>query len=161
MKPTVERPADSAGELCRSRRNFLAQAAAAAGGLSLGLTLPLPPAAGTSADPVYAAIDRYRQLSVDYTASVDRWAYLEPSHPDSRALDEDNSRACDAVFDQRDVLFNLRPATVAGVAALLNYISELEEWQMPPGLGDGHGKENVQAMCASLAAALDQIGVQA
>jgi hypothetical protein len=57
-----------------------------------------------------------------------------------------------------EVLFTFRPSTVGGIAALLKYISELEDWQMPPGLEDGDGKKNAQALCVSIAAALEQIG---
>ncbi|WP_426442220.1 hypothetical protein [Bradyrhizobium genosp. P] len=81
-----------------------------------------------------------------------------PDHPDYFDFEDENSRAGEVFFDQMGVLFNFRPSTLPGVVALLKYIAELEDWQMPPGLEDDHGKENAQALCASLASALQQIG---
>jgi hypothetical protein len=118
------------------------------------------PAAAVAAgpDPVYAAIERYRQLSVEYTAAVDRSAALEAEDPDYVECDETTSRVTDALFEEMDVIFTFRPSTVAGTVALLKYISELEDWQMPAGLEDTDGKKAVQTLCISLAAALEQIG---
>jgi pyrroline-5-carboxylate reductase len=60
-----------------------------------------------------------------------------------------------------DVLFTFRPSTVAGVAPLLNYISTLEEWQVPRGLEESDAMQAVQKLCTSLAAAIEQNGVAA
>jgi hypothetical protein len=120
--------------------------------------LAVLPADAAQPDPVFAAIERYKAQSVEYIAVVDWWTYLEPDHPDYADYEDDNSRDSDAFFDQMGILFNFRPSTVAGVAALLKYISALEDWQMLAGLEDSHGKDSAQALCASLAAALEQIG---
>jgi hypothetical protein len=116
------------------------------------------PAAAAEPDPVYAAIERYKELSVEYTAAVDRSAPLHPKDPGYRDARDDTFDAGDALFEQMDVLFTLRPSTLAGAVTWLKYISTLEDWQMPAGLEDGDGKANAQAFCVALAGALEQIG---
>jgi hypothetical protein len=118
------------------------------------------PAAATAAepDPAYAAIELYRQLSIECNAAVWRSGSLFSDDPCYREAMDVTTDAQDALFEQMDVIFTFRPSTIAGTVALLKYISTLEEWQMPPGLEDGEGKEAVQTLCASLAAALEQIG---
>jgi hypothetical protein len=130
----------------------------------LGALAVLPvalPAAAAVADPVFAAIERYNVLSAEYTVAVDRSAPLEYEDPDRLDAEHETSRTSDALFEQMDVVFTFQPSTVAGVAALLKYISTLEEWQMPPGLEDGDGKKAVQRLCTCLAAAIEQGGVAA
>jgi hypothetical protein len=135
-----------------------------AGGLSRRLMLAglamLPaalPAAAAGPDPVYAAIERYRRLSVEYTAAVDR-ADLPFDDPDYFDRVDENVAAGDALFEQMELIFTFRPSTIAGTVASLKYICELEDWQMPSGVEDGHGRYAMQTFCASLAAALEQIG---
>jgi hypothetical protein len=60
-----------------------------------------------------------------------------------------------------DLIFSFRPSSVAGVAALLKYISTLEDWQMAPGLEDGDSMKAVKTLCTCLAAAIEQSGVRA
>jgi hypothetical protein len=128
----------------------------------LGALAVLPvalPAAAAGPDPVFAAIERYKMLSAEYTAAVDRWAPLE--YPDRLEVEDETLRTGAALFEQMDLIFTFRPSTVAGVAALLNYISTLEDWQMARGLEDGDGKEALQRLCTSFAAALEQNGAAA
>jgi hypothetical protein len=110
---------------------------------------------------VFAAIERYKVLSVEYTTAVDRRAPLEDDDPDLFEAEDEASRTGAALFAQMDRIFSYRPATVAGVAALLKYISTLEDWQMPPGLEESSGMEAVQRLCTCLAAAIEQSGVRA
>ncbi|TYO64624.1 twin-arginine translocation signal domain-containing protein [Bradyrhizobium hipponense] len=135
-----------------SRRNLL-------GALAV-LPVALPAAAAVP-DPVFAAIERYKMLSVEYTAAVDRWAPLEHEHPDRSDAEDETSRTSDALFEQIDVLFTFRPSTIAGVAALLKYISTLEEWQVPRGLEESEAMQAVQTLCTCLAAAIEQSWVRA
>ncbi|TYL87785.1 hypothetical protein [Bradyrhizobium cytisi] len=148
---TGERTSES-----RKPAKGLSRRMALAGLAALPLALP---AAAAVPDPVFAAIRRYNVLSAEYTAAVDRWAPLEHEHPDRPDAEDETSRRSSALFEQMDVIFTFEPSTVAGVTALLNYISTLEEWQMPPGLEDGNGKEAVQTLCSRLAAAIEQSGV--
>jgi hypothetical protein len=155
---TIERPMFPPVD--PSRRGFLAQAAVvAAGGAALGVALPLPVSA-TEPDPVFAAIERYKVLSAEYTVAVDRRAPLEDDDPDLLEAEDETSRTSTALFEQMDVIFTFRPSTVAGVAALLKYISTLEDWQMAPGFEDGDGMKSVKTLCTCLAAAIEQSGVR-
>ena len=64
-----------------SRRRFLVQSAIATA--AIATTAPAAfSAAAAGPDPVYAAIARYRRLSVEHTAAVDRSGDLEPEDPD-------------------------------------------------------------------------------
>ena len=132
------------------RRNALACLAA------LLVALPATVAA-IEPDPVYAAIEHFRQLSDEYTLAVERSGSMLPEDPGYCDAMDESRDACDALFEQMDVIFTFRPSTIVGTAALLKYISTLEEWQMPPGVEDGEGKKNVQAFCGSLATALETI----
>lgn len=132
-----------------SRRNVLA-------GLAV-LPVALPATVATEPDPVYAAVEHFRQLSDEYSIAVERSGSLLPEDPGYCDAMDESRDACDALFEQMDVIFTFRPSTIAGTAALLKYISTLEEWQMPPGVEDGEGKKNVQAFCGFLATALETI----
>lgn len=89
------------------------------------------------------------------------WAWpLEDEDPDRWEAEDETSRTGAALFEQMDLIFSYRPATVAGVAALLKYISTLEDWQMPPGLEETNGMEAVQRLCTCFAA-IEQGGVAA
>lgn len=135
-----------------SRRNLL-------GALAV---LPVAmPAAAAVPDPVFATIERYKVRSAEYTAAMDRRVALEHENPDRLEAEDETSRTSDALFEQRDVIFTFRPSTVAGVAALLKYISTLDDWQMPAGLDDSDGMNAVKTLCTCLAAAIEQSGVQA
>lgn len=125
-----------------------------------GLNAWTPPAAAAAQpDLVYAAIERYRQLSAEHDTAAGRSCSVGRDDPDYFECQDRTACACTALFKQMDVIFAFRPSTVAGVAALLNYISTLAEWQMPLGL-EGEGKEKAQALCVSLRRPSSRSGVQ-
>ncbi|EIG63490.1 hypothetical protein [Bradyrhizobium sp. WSM1253] len=132
--------------------------------IMLGTLAVLPvawPAAAAVPDPVYAAIERYKALSVEYTAAVEWRAPLEDDDPDLWDAEEEASRTSAALFEQMDLIFSYRPTTIAGVVALLKYIATLEDWQMAAGLDDSNSMASVQTLCTCLAAAIEQSGVRA
>lgn len=131
-----------------------------AGGAVAAAIPPTVAAAATEPDPVFAAIERYEVLSAEYAVAVDRRAPLEDDDPDLLEAEDETSRTATAMFEQMDIIFTFRPSTVAGVAALLKYISTLEDWQMPSGLDDSNSMGAVQMLCTCLAAAIEQSGVQ-
>ena len=160
--PPLRTPIDT------TRRNLIAQAAAAvAGGALLGATLPLPEAAGAAqplVDPVYAAITRREQISILYTAAVDRSGDMEASHPDYEEAVGITAEVSTALFEQRSKpIFGFRPTTLAGVTALLRYIAKLEAWHIgrARGLEEPDAQDAVQALCASIATAIEQMKVAA
>jgi hypothetical protein len=140
----------------QTRRRLLTIAAGAAVAAASPATAE---AAALAADPIYAAIERYKVLFAEYTAAVDRSAPLEVEDPDWLEAENETSRTGTALFEQMDLIFTFRPSTVAGVAALLKYISTLKDWQMAPGLEDGDSMKAVKTLCTCLAAAIEQSGV--
>lgn len=180
-------PAGLAGSSAQSsRRNFLAQAAAAvAGGAAIGATLPLPGSAGASErvpDPIYAAIEAHkaaraafegavrqhsvfeRELSKDKRRStIDVWEETIVETDDPRWIDCERSviRFMDAETEAACVLVNVLPTTVAGVLALLRYAVEAdtdgEGW--PPVLesDDGQTRSWRHLLLANLAEILPEL----
>jgi hypothetical protein len=112
----------------RSRRRFLSTAAAlAAGGAALGLAIP--PALAPD-DPIFAAIEQHKATFVRVIAAIDDEHAVEAAIPkgptkgiDPRLIDsrKATSAAWKAEGDAAIELVNVRPATMAGVVALLNY----------------------------------------
>lgn len=139
----------------------LATAALTPNDVPQAVTVPTASPAAAEPDPVFAAIERYKVLSAEYTVAVDRRAPLEDDDPDLSEAEDEASRIATALFEQMDLIFTFRPSTVAGVAALLKFISTLEDWQMAPGLEDGDGMKAAQTLCTGLAAAIEQSGVRA
>lgn len=149
----------------KTRRGFLAQAAAAAaGGAALGATLPLPVSAQSplqAVDPIFAMIERHRDLSGRYDAAVGISGSLEEG-PEFDAADEVTAVACTALLDFADNLVSSKPTTLAGVIALLRYAAALKEWEMPRDLRgadeDGEFTDWSRAFFTTVANALSQIG---
>jgi hypothetical protein len=157
-----------------SRRGFLAQAAGvAAGGATLGASLPLPapPAAAQSsaaeADPIFAAIEAHRRAIAAHGEAVGVEMALEVSLPDDRRLTdawEDEivetdhprwpaalravSAASSAMDDAAIDLVNIEPTTVAGVEGLLRYFADQEDALFPDDVSDDDG--SVEAFGAGL-----------
>lgn len=148
-----------------TRRGFLAQAAvAAAGGAALGVTLPLPGSAQSPSqvrDPIYAAIERHRELSTRYDAAVAVSAKLFDG-PEWEAAEKITDAACAELFDFADNLVCSQPTTLAGVIALLRYAAAMQEWEMPREIPDEDGKLThwSNAIFMAVVNTLDQIGVQ-
>jgi hypothetical protein len=109
-----------------SRRRFLSTAATlAAGGAALALAIP--PAFATD-DPIFVAIEAHRAAFVRVIAAVDVEYAFEAAIPRTKEIDprliesrEATSAAWGAEGDAAIELINVRPATMAGVVALLNY----------------------------------------
>ncbi len=73
-------------------------------------------------------------LSAEYTIAVDRRAPLEDDDPNVLEAEEETSRTSAALFEQMDLIFSYRPATIAGVVALLKYISNWKTGKWRPAL---------------------------
>ncbi len=113
-----------------SRRSFLSNAAGlAAGGTALALAAPLPAGAATP-DPVFAMIERHRELSAAFDVAVKNADNLE-EHPEQESLDAIVDDTSDALLDHADALIITEPTTVAGIAAVMRYFASLEDWQEP------------------------------
>jgi hypothetical protein len=110
-----------------SRRRFLSTAATlAAGGAAFGLAIP--PALATD-DPIFAAIEAHKAAFARVVAAIDVEQAAEAATPkgmrktDERWLESGKavSAAWEAEGDAAIELVNVRPTTMTGVVALLNY----------------------------------------
>jgi hypothetical protein len=104
-----------------TRRRFLSTAATlTAGGAALGLAIP--PALATESDPIFAMIQRHRELSAHCKAAYDISGNL---------LDEPECDAAEAVsgethdrLDHADALIGCEPTTMAGVLAAMRVLGD-------------------------------------
>jgi hypothetical protein len=97
------------------------------------MTLPLPVSAGVperATDPIYALIEKHRELSARYDAAVSISGALEAG-PEFDAAEEVTAAACDDLLDFADSLVCSQPTTIAGVIALLRYTAAMQEWETP------------------------------
>jgi hypothetical protein len=136
------------------RRRFLLSAAGGA------VTAAIPVAAlAVGPDPIFAAIERHRELSAEYTAAVDVSSKIEDG-PEFEAADAIAGDRCGELLDCAEELIRLEPTSLAGVIALIRYVASLEEWQTPrdPDEFDGQPPDWGKAFCTTVANALDRVG---
>jgi hypothetical protein len=124
----VDSENSTATPVAPTRRLFLSTAATlAAGGAALGLAIP--PALAT-ADPIFVAIEAHKAAFARVIAAIDVEQAVEAAIPkgptkgiDPRLIDSGKATSaawkaeCDAAIE----LVSVRPETMAGVVALLNY----------------------------------------
>jgi hypothetical protein len=105
-------------------------------------------------DPVYAMIERHKALSSAYDVAV-KHPGVGDGRPKFAAVNRISDQACTALIDHADMMFAFQPTTPRGVAALLQYIATLEDWEMPRGMG-GEPDElaGLKALCLTMANAL-------
>ena len=115
------------------------------------------PAAAAEPDPIFAAIERHRELSDDYTAAVDVSSELEDG-PEFEAANAIAGDTCRALLDHADALIRLQPTTIAGVVALLRYVATLEEWEQPRSFEVDGEPVWIKTLCTTVANALDRTG---
>jgi hypothetical protein len=146
--PPTNTPTDT------NRRRFLSVAA----GGAVAAALPVA-ALANEPDPIFATIERHRELSADYTAAVDISSKLEDG-PEFEAADAIAGDRCGDLLDHADALIHLEPTTMAGVIALMRYVASLEEWQTPRDSDefDGQPPDWDKAFYTTVANALDRIG---
>jgi hypothetical protein len=154
--------ADNCTTLIRSRRAVLAGIASAAA-LPIAAATPAALATPSEVDPIFAAIEKHRVLSAHYDAAVSISAKLPPG-PEFEAAEEVTTDRHDEVLNHADTLICSHPPTLAGVVALMRYVSSLEEWQEPLDRREWNGEWLVmdipnwhQAFLNSLANAVEKI----
>jgi hypothetical protein len=127
-------------------------------GGAIAAALPVA-ALANGPDAIFAAIERHRELSADYTAAVDISSKLEDG-PEFEAADAITGDRCGDLLDHADALILLEPTTIAGIIALMRYVASLEEWQTPQDSVefDGQPPDWHKAFCTTVANALDRIG---
>jgi hypothetical protein len=101
-----------------SRRRFLSTAATlAAGSAALALAIP-PAAAAESDDPIFAMIERHRELSAHCKAAYDISGKLLDG-PEFDAAEAVSVEKHDRLIDHADALIGCEPTTIAGVLAAI------------------------------------------
>jgi hypothetical protein len=123
-------------------------------GLAL-LPAALPVAASATADPVFAMIEQHKAQSAAYDVAC--------NHPGVGAVGSDRSYEAEeladhtlaALVDGVERLFTFQPLTLPGYAAMLRYLSGLEDWQMVGRFN--YDFADLREFCASLAAAIEAI----
>jgi hypothetical protein len=113
-------------------------------------------AAAAEPGPIFAAIERHRDLSKDYTAAADVSSKLEDG-PEFEAADAIAGDRCQSLLNHASALIRLEPTTVAGAVSLTRYFAGLEEWQTP---ADHRDTDWHQTFLSTLASALEKITVQ-
>jgi hypothetical protein len=125
---SLNRPMDSPKPVKRlSRRILLAGLAA------VGIPTSTSVAVATATrDPIFAVIERHRELSAQYGAAVHISGDMTSDDPGFEAAELATQERCDALLDySADELISLLPTTLAGTVALLRYVAGLKEWQQP------------------------------
>jgi hypothetical protein len=145
-----------------TRRRFLSQAAAVtAGGAALGLALPLPGSAEAAQqvhDPIFAMIERHRDLSSHCSAAYEISGKLLKG-PKFDAADAVSAERHGLVEDQADALICTEPSTMAGVLAMMRYAATWSEWQQPTEgwTLDDASADSHQVLLETLARAIESI----
>ncbi len=95
-----------------SRRSFLAQSAMAGAAAAVALSIaPAMAGIGTEADPIFAAIERHRELSALYDAASDISCNLHPG-AEFDAAEEISAARSRALIDHADDLICSEPTRV-------------------------------------------------
>ncbi|MGY4294612.1 hypothetical protein ACVWXN_002707 [Bradyrhizobium sp. i1.4.4] len=106
--------------------------------------------AQASTDPIFAVIERHRELTAHYDAAVSVSAKLEEGAEFDAADEISGERSAD-LRDHANVLVQSKPTTIAGLIALSRYTASLREWQLP----DDQGWHKI--FLAALADAIDEV----
>lgn len=124
--------------------------------------IPTPVAAEATADPIFAAIARHRELSARYAAAAAVSTSL-PAGPEFEAAEAISAERSQALIDHADEMIRSKPTTLAGAVALMRYVASLAEWEEPSDwrpwkISNGATVNWHQIFLDAMAAALDQIG---
>jgi hypothetical protein len=142
-----------------SRRRFLSTAATLAAG-SAAVALAIPQAAAAESDPIFAMIERHRELSAHCSAAYDISGKLLDG-PEFDAAEAVSVEKHDRLIDHADALIGCEPTTMAGVLAAMRYLATLSDWQEPSHAewisGDGASMDWHQAFLDTLANAIEPI----
>jgi hypothetical protein len=142
-----------------TRRRFLSTAATlAAGGAALAVSVPQA-LATESDDPIFAMIERHRELSAHCNSAYDISGKLHEG-PEFDAADAISQERHDRVIEQADALIYCEPTTMAGVLAVMRYVAGIssgyapsDEWET----AEGEAIDWNEAFLDTLANAIESI----
>ena len=141
-----------------TRRSFLAVTATLAASSAV-LAVAVPPALATN-DPIFAMIERHRELSAHCSAAYDISGKLHAG-PEYDAAEAVSTEKHGRLIDHTDALICCEPTTMVGVVAVMRYLATLSDWQEPSDAdwisGDGASMDWHQAFLDTLANAIELI----
>jgi hypothetical protein len=100
-------------------------------------------------DPVYAAIEQHKKLSVAYDAAVNHPG-VGDDDPRFAEVNKLSDQSMWALFRGSEKLFDFKPTTQAGITSLLLYITTLDDWQMPGGFSESAEIKGLKKLCKSI-----------
>jgi membrane-bound ClpP family serine protease len=116
-------------------------------------------ALGTAADPIFAAIERHRQIEAAYVAACNEPIDEAKEQAREARVVKLSHRSSDALGD----LVAMTPTTLTGSAAVLRYLETHEKAYDAPALLDNHS-DNVSVparnLLSRIAATLESLAVQ-
>jgi hypothetical protein len=124
-------PAAATGLPKSNRRLFLVA------GTAMALTATLKSVAHATdpgADPIFAAIERHKELFAIFTGTCDRADEVKAKREGREVTEADEAAleaACDAEMDAAAELVAIPPTTVAGMRAAIEYIVEYDKGCVP------------------------------
>ncbi|RXH32021.1 hypothetical protein XH94_32620 [Bradyrhizobium zhanjiangense] len=122
-----------------------------------------PAAAANEPDPVFATIERHRELSDRLSAATAVSAKILDG-PEFEAADAISAARAEELGEYAETLLCTEPTTIEGAVVLTRYVANLGAWQMP--VDDGYDDEGEvadtpnnwqQVFLDTLADALDNI----
>jgi hypothetical protein len=168
-------PAAIAPPARTSRRGFLMNTIVSAASLATAAAVAAPSIATASpaiafsradptrlaptVDPIFAVIEVHRKACATHTRCVGLEFALPCDDPARPSANASTSEACDVMFDLALELLEIRPTSLAGASALLNYVGDGEDlstaaddWRFPD--ADDNGTPFHIAMMKHVADAL-------
>jgi hypothetical protein len=142
-----------------SRRNFFSTAAGlVAAGTALAAAVNVTTLAAAEPDPIFAVIERHRDLSAHCSAAYAISGNLHAG-PEFDAAEAVSTERHDLVIDQANALICAEPTTMAGVLAMMRYAAAWPDWQQPTDdwTLDDASADSHQVLLQTLAGAIESI----
>jgi hypothetical protein len=135
-----------------SRRAILAGAA-----VLPALAIPAMTMLPAGADPIFAAIERHRQIEAAYVAACNAIPSAKFLTPAINEMEKHAGNLCHRSSDALGDLVAMTPTTLAGCAALLRYLEAHEEAYDRTAMLDDHNqaKEAARDLLSRIAATLE------
>lgn len=148
-----------------TRRRFLSQAAGVAACGAASAVATVPTARGASAparllDPAFAVIAKKRAADLAHIRAIEHTDTFSPRDHSDACLDawDAQGEACDYAHEVGWEIATTKPTTMAGVAAVLRFVNDVEdagdEWPNSDAIGPGGWHYQLRK---TLAAAVENI----
>ena len=107
-----------------TRRQFVQRSAIAlaAGAVAVPSAI-ISTAAAVEPDPIFELIEAHKAVMAEYSRLAKIWGQIPSDDKSYAEANEEADAAADVVSDAQIALFNTRPTTVAGAAAVLEHVA--------------------------------------